>query len=54
MNKLNPALFISFGVAIGAGIGVALGNVGVGAGLGTAFGLIFCGVADKKKRAKNK
>ena len=52
MNKLNPALFISFGVAIGAGIGVALGNVGIGAGLGAAFGLVFLGVADKKKSTR--
>ena len=41
--KFRSGLYFSLGVciALGAGIGVALGNVALGAGLGAAFGAIL-------------
>jgi len=37
-KKFNPYIFASLGVALGAGIGAAMGNVAIGAGIGAALG----------------
>ncbi len=41
--KFRSRLYFSLGVciALGAGIGATMGNVGIGAGLGAAFGAIL-------------
>lgn len=38
LNGMQPAGWLGIGVALGAGIGVALGNVALGAGVGIALG----------------
>jgi hypothetical protein len=40
MHK-STLLFYSAGIAIGAGIGLAINNLAIGMGLGAALGLIF-------------
>jgi hypothetical protein len=42
----NVAMWIGVGVAIGAGIGVAFGQVAIGAGIGVAFGVAIGGMLD--------
>ena len=37
----STLLFYSAGIAIGAGIGLAINNLAIGMGLGAALGLIF-------------
>ena len=37
----STLLFYAAGVAIGAGIGLAIDNLAIGMGLGAALGLIF-------------
>jgi hypothetical protein len=40
MHK-STLLFYTAGIAIGAGIGLAINNLAIGMGLGAALGLIF-------------
>ena len=42
----NVAMWIGVGVAIGAGIGVAFGQIAIGAGIGVAFGVAAGGMMD--------
>jgi len=37
----STLLFYAAGIAIGAGIGIAVNNLAIGMGLGAALGLIF-------------
>jgi hypothetical protein len=40
MHK-STLLFYAAGIAIGAGIGIAINNLAIGMGVGAALGLIF-------------
>lgn len=40
-------------IAIGAGIGVALGNIGAGVGIGVALGAAFAALAAYNQKSKS-
>jgi F0F1-type ATP synthase membrane subunit c/vacuolar-type H+-ATPase subunit K len=48
MKKVNPAMFLPIGIAVDAGIGVALGNVAIGIGIGVATGMVMMGVSTNR------
>ena len=51
MDK-NTFLFYGAGVAIGAGIGLAINNLAIGMGLGAALGLVFARNYRRRSREK--
>lgn len=53
-KKKNPD-FIWFPVMVGAGvaIGAAMNNIAVGLAIGVGLGLVFSGMATKKKKPKD-
>lgn len=48
MQWLNGSM-LAVGIAIGAGLGVAIGNLSMGVGIGGAIGLVFSGIKAKKR-----
>ena len=53
-RKKKPGHWIGFGVAIGAGMGVALGNIALGMGVGVALGAAMAVGQKKKSNRLNK
>jgi hypothetical protein len=47
----STLLFYSAGIALGAGIGLAINNLAIGLGLGAALGIIF---ANRYRRREKK
>ena len=47
-QPLSPGVWITFGVAIGCGVGVAVGNLSIGVGLGIAVGGIVALIARRR------
>ena len=47
-----PGFGLAIGVGVGAAMGIALGNIAIGVGLGAAFGLIFYPALVQAKKDK--
>lgn len=52
-QPLNPGVWVAFGVAVGCGLGVALGNLAMGVGLGIAVGGIVALVSRRRSDPPN-
>ena len=52
-QPLSPGVWIAFGVAIGCGLGVAVGNLPIGVGLGIAAGGIVALVSRRRNDPSN-
>lgn len=52
-RPLSPAVWIALGVAIGCGLGVAVGNLPIGVGLGIAAGGIVALVSRRRNDPSN-
>jgi hypothetical protein len=52
-QPLSPGVWIAFGVAIGCGLGVAVGNLPIGVGLGIAVGGIVALMSRRRSDPPN-
>jgi hypothetical protein len=50
--RRRPNYFLPVGIAIGAGIGVALNNIAIGMGIGVALGFAMSAVVQNRNREK--
>lgn len=49
LMRRRPNYFLPVGIAVGAGIGVALNNMAVGIGIGVALGFVLSAVAQRNR-----
>lgn len=49
-KKLPPVSWMGIGLALGAGVGVALDELAIGVGLGMAFGAMMIALNNRKNK----